>query len=95
MRSADEIEHWIIEELSAVLGLSPSEIDADAPFVSFGMSSTDMVTLSGDLEQWLGQSISPTIAWECPTVSALAHHLAEEATGARKAEDSEISERPD
>jgi acyl carrier protein len=95
MRSADEIEDWVIEQLSAALGFSPSEIDADVPFATYGMSSTDMVTLSGDLEQWLGQSVSPTIAWECPTVSALAQCLAEEASGARSVESSAISERRD
>jgi acyl carrier protein len=81
MKTADEIERWVVEQLSSASGFPPSELDVDAPFATFGMSSSEMVTLSGDLEQWLGRSVSPTIAWECPTVSALARRLAEETKG--------------
>lgn len=91
MRTADEIEAWLTEQLSTALGFSPSEVDADAPFATYGMSSTDMVTLSGELEQWLGRSVSPTIAWECPTVSALAQRLAEEQGGDRGTETLDLS----
>jgi hypothetical protein len=36
------------------------------------------VSLAGDLEDWLGLALSPTLLWDYPTVETLTRYLAEE-----------------
>ena len=37
--------------------------------------------LASALERWLGRPVPPTIAWQHPTVNAIARHLAHGAVG--------------
>ncbi|MGH9956589.1 MAG: beta-ketoacyl synthase N-terminal-like domain-containing protein, partial [Pyrinomonadaceae bacterium] len=74
------IETWLVSQLAEMLGINRSEIDRHQPFAGFGLDSAQTVSLIGDLEVWLGRSLSPTLAWEFPTTKALAKHLAGEAT---------------
>jgi acyl carrier protein len=37
--------------------------------------------LAGDIEDWLGVTLEPTVAWEYPTVRELARFLAEDTAG--------------
>src|SRR5918992_3181056 len=78
--SSGIIETWLVSQLAEMLGINRSEIDRRQPFASFGLDSAQTVSLIGDLEAWLGRSLSPTLAWEFPTTKALAEHLAGEAT---------------
>ncbi len=73
------IQDWLIRQLAEQLELEPAEIDIHAPFDSYGLSSREAVILSGDLEEWLGRTLSPTLAYEYPTIQALAQFLAGEA----------------
>jgi acyl carrier protein len=34
--------------------------------------------MSGDLEDWVGRKIDPTLLYDYPTIETLAQHLAEE-----------------
>jgi Polyketide synthase modules and related proteins len=74
------IETWLVSHLAEMLGIDRNEIDRRQPFASFGLDSAQAVSLIGDLEAWLGRLLSPTLAWEFPTVEALARHLVGEAT---------------
>jgi acyl transferase domain-containing protein/acyl carrier protein len=74
--SAHTIQDWLVTRLSGVLGVDPQEIDIREPFTSYGLTSVDAVGLSGDLEEWLGLQLSPTLAYEYPTIETLARHLA-------------------
>jgi acyl carrier protein len=74
--SAGEIRDWLTRYVAALVELPAREIDVQAPHVDLGLSSQDLVILSGDLEDWLGCEVSPTLAWEYPTIAALADHLA-------------------
>ena len=40
------------------------------------MGSTEAVSLSGELADWLGRELSPELAYACPTIESLARHLA-------------------
>src|SRR5438132_9896728 len=42
------------------------------------MDSLQAVSLAADLEDWLGQSLPPTLAYDYPTIEALAQYLAGE-----------------
>jgi acyl carrier protein len=63
--------------VAELLDLPEAEIDVDEPFADHGISSRDLVSLSGDIEDWLGRPLPPTVGWEYPTIAALARHLAE------------------
>ncbi len=75
-RSVDQIEDWLVGQIAGLLSVPAEDVDVREPLVSFGLSSQEMVILAGDLEEWLGRQLSPTLAWEYPTIEALARHLA-------------------
>src|SRR5438477_10030566 len=76
--TAKAIQAWLVSQLSEVLGVEPQDIDILEPFTNYGLTSRDAVSLSGDLEDWLGRELSPTLAYEYPTIESLARHLARE-----------------
>ena len=76
MPDATAIEVWIAGRAAARLGTSPDGIDRSMPFKKLGLSSRDLVALSGELEDELGVSVCPIVAWEFPTIGTLARHLA-------------------
>lgn len=83
------IQDWLIGNIAESLKIDPAEIDIREPFASYGLSSTAAVGLTGDMEDWLGLRLSPTLVWDYPTIEELAQHLAsevkiKEAGGARK-----------
>jgi acyl transferase domain-containing protein/acyl-CoA synthetase (AMP-forming)/AMP-acid ligase II/acyl carrier protein len=75
-RSAEAIEQWILDRLTERLNVPPSQLDASDQFVTFGLDSLNAVRLSGELEEWLGRKLSPTVVFEHPTPKALARFLA-------------------
>ena len=79
-RSVDDIRSWLIAELADRVGVAQQEIDTREAFASYGIPSKEAVALSGELEEWLGRPVSPTVAWEYPTIEMLAAHLGNEAT---------------
>jgi len=89
--SAQAIQSWLLARLSALIGVAPSVIDIKEPFASYGLGSTEAVSLSGELADWLGRTLSPDLAYEYPTIESLARHLGgsveilEAATAARPA----------
>ncbi len=74
---AEIISAWIVARLSELLAIEPHEIDVREPFASYGLGSAELVSLSGELAEWLGRQLSPDLAYECPTIEVLARHLAE------------------
>ena len=64
-RTAEVIQAWLVSLLVELLGIESREIDVREPFASYGLGSTEMVSLSGDLAEWLGRQISP--AWHMST----------------------------
>lgn len=73
----EEIQTFLVSRLSSVLGIEPREIDIEEPLASYGLGSTELVSLSGDLAQWLGRQLPAELAYECPTIEALALRLAD------------------
>ena len=67
----------MVSKLSERLGIESHEIDVREPFASYGLGSTEAVSLSGELAEWLGRKLSPALAYEYPTIETLARHLAE------------------
>lgn len=74
--SAEAIENWLVAQLAARTGVHSQQISIREPFSHYGLSSVDATSLSGELQTWLGKSLSPTLIWDCPTIELLARHLA-------------------
>lgn len=70
-----EIRSWLLSQIAEATGLPEQEISVDEPLAGFGLGSRDLVVLSGELEDWLGRPVSPTIVWEFPTIAQLARAL--------------------
>src|SRR5580700_1645110 len=61
--SEEFIQAWLVSKLCERLA-------------SYGLGSTDAVTLAGELAEWLGRKLSPALVYEYPTIEALARYLA-------------------
>jgi myxalamid-type polyketide synthase MxaE and MxaD len=72
-----EIQDWLITQLAELLHIATDTIDIHDPFTNYGLSSRDAVTLSGDLEELLGRRLSPTLAYEYPSIRMLSRYLGE------------------
>ncbi len=76
-RTAKEISNWIVGRLARMLGVSPEEIHVDDSFSDYGLESVEAVALSGELSEFLGERLSPTLVWDHPTIASLAGFLAD------------------
>jgi acyl carrier protein len=79
--SEDCIRTWLVEQITRTTGLPASQVDISQPFSSYGIDSVAAAGLSGELANWLGEPIAPTITWDYPTVKLLACHLASQLAG--------------
>ena len=78
IKSREDVEEWLIEKVMEVTKKELDDIDITVQFTNYGISSIDAVTLSGDLEDWLGYELPASIVYQFPTIEALAAHLSEE-----------------
>ncbi len=74
-RTANEIEEWLIDALSESIGIEADEIEVDMPFESYGLDSSTAVIISGDLQEWLGCDLEPTIFFDYPTINEIVNYL--------------------
>ena len=85
-RSFVEIRNWLITQVAKHLGSGEREVDPNEPLERYGLDSLVAVSLSGDLEEWLGVRVQPTIVYEYPTIEAIARHFSGGATTAESAD---------
>ena len=67
-----------VDYLARVLERSPDSIDVTVPFDDFALDSAKAIGMTGDLEDWLGKSVDPTLVYDYPTVEQFSKYLAEE-----------------
>ncbi|MCC0176937.1 aminotransferase class I/II-fold pyridoxal phosphate-dependent enzyme [Waterburya agarophytonicola K14] len=72
---AEEIQGWLIDKLAEVLELEPNQIDVRQDFEEYGLESAEAINLSGDLEDYLGCRLPPTLLWDYQNIEALAQYL--------------------
>lgn len=77
----EAIQPWLVTNLAEQLGMEPQDIDICHPFSEYGLDSITGVSLAGDLQEWLGLELSPTLLWDYPSIETLAQYLAEAITG--------------
>ena len=75
---AAEIEAWLVSRISGLAEIEAEETDVSRPFTYYGLGSAELVMLTGELEDYLGRTISPTLPWDYPTIKSAARHLAEQ-----------------
>ncbi|MBW4513025.1 MAG: acyl carrier protein [Scytonematopsis contorta HA4267-MV1] len=73
-----EIQAWIVSYLAELLEIDSDEVNVTIPFDRYGLDSSVAVGLTGDLEDWLGTKLDPTLLYDYPTIEALSRHLASE-----------------
>ena len=73
-----EIQSWMISYLARMLEVDPEEIDTATPFDRYGLDSSAVVGMTGDLEDWLNVELDPTIVYDYPTIETLTQYLATE-----------------
>ncbi len=76
--AAAEVEAWLVARLARELGIPAAEIADDEPMTRLGLGSAEAVVISGELEEWLGRDLPPTLLWDYPTIRELAAHLGSE-----------------
>jgi acyl carrier protein len=72
---AAALESWMKDWLACKLDIPAASIDRNEPLIDFGLDSLAAVGFSGDLEVVIGRPISPSIAWEFPTIAEAAAHI--------------------
>ncbi|MCQ4623331.1 polyketide synthase Pks13 [Corynebacterium sp. CCUG 70398] len=68
-----ELVAWLQQWIAGATGAE--DVDPTLPLENLGLSSRDAVILSGELERLLDTKLDPTIAYQYPTVEALARGL--------------------
>jgi len=74
--TADQVQDWIVRRLARILDVPPATIDVDERLQNYGLESVEAVTVSGDLSDWLGRKVPPTVLWDYPTIALMAKHIA-------------------
>ncbi len=72
-----EIEGWLIDWIAKELGMPPAEIVTSKSLLDYSLSSVTAMMLVGDLEEWLGLTLPPTLVWDYPSIAAIADYLVE------------------
>jgi acyl-CoA synthetase (AMP-forming)/AMP-acid ligase II/alkylation response protein AidB-like acyl-CoA dehydrogenase/acyl carrier protein len=76
-QSSSQIQTWLTNWLSQRLKVAPSEIDPNRAFADYGIDSVMAVELAQELEEAfnLAAPLDVTIAWNFPTIQALANYI--------------------
>ena len=70
-----ELITWLRQWIADATDTSVDEVDPSLPLENIGLSSRDVIIMSGELENLLDIKLDPTVAYQFPTVEALAHGL--------------------
>ena len=76
MKTQEQISQWIKSYLADLLEVESEKIDENYEFERFGINSSAAVSLVGDLEEWLGFELSPSLFFEFNTIAQVSAHLA-------------------
>ena len=75
--SAEQIRDWLVSYLADLLALNPGDVDVTLSFDGFGLDSSAAIGLTGDLGEWLCTEVDATMAYDYPSIEALAEQLAQ------------------
>ncbi|HTU99580.1 MAG TPA: beta-ketoacyl synthase N-terminal-like domain-containing protein, partial [Luteitalea sp.] len=72
-----EMREWLRNWVGRAVGRSPEDIDESVPMVELGLSSRDAVAMAADVEDMTGVTLSVAVAFQHPTIEALATRIVE------------------
>jgi acyl carrier protein len=75
--SKTEIQDWLVSYLAELLDIEVAEIDVAVTFDRYGLDSSAAIAMTGDLADWLGSELDPTLIYDYPTIEALVTNLVE------------------
>ncbi|KYC37612.1 AMP-dependent synthetase [Scytonema hofmannii PCC 7110] len=75
--TAEQIQAWLVFRLSKELKIASEEIDIQEAFAYYGLDSSVAIAITGELIDWLGYEVEPTLFWEYPNIEELARYLAQ------------------
>lgn len=73
----DDLTDWLIARVATYLNSDPDMVDTDTAFGDYGLDSVFALNLCTDLESEFGILAEPIVAWDYPTIDAIAGHLTE------------------
>ncbi|MGB2924964.1 MAG: AMP-binding protein [Limnothrix sp.] len=76
--TAATIQAWLIQHIAAVLHLDQDEIEIDESFAQYGLDSSVMLEITGELGTWLHVELDSTLLWEYTDIESLTEYLVEE-----------------
>lgn len=79
---AKEITDWLVAEVAKLLELDRTQVSPEGLLVDYLTDSRDALSLTAELQVWLGREVSSYVMWDFPTIAALAAYLADDATPA-------------
>jgi polyketide synthase 13 len=79
-----ELRSWLRDWVVATTGAELSEVTDDRLLEEFGLSSRDVVVLSGDLERLTGVTLDATVAYEHNTIASLASYVIAQLNGGQR-----------
>ncbi|MEM9003512.1 MAG: AMP-binding protein [Cyanobacteria bacterium P01_F01_bin.86] len=75
LQSPENLKERLTHLLAQQLQMSPVEIDVTRPFAEYGLDSVAAVELTETLQTEIQQPLSPTLAYEYPTIDAVTAYL--------------------
>lgn len=72
------LEDYVQSQVAQVLRMPPERVERQQPFTALGFDSLMTLELRNRLEISLGLTLSATLTWNYPTVTALARHLCDQ-----------------
>ncbi len=78
--SPEFIQAWLVGRIADQLKTTEAKIDVNETFAHLGLDSVTLIGISGELEDVLGETVSPKLLFNYPTISELADFLSTDHT---------------
>jgi 8-amino-7-oxononanoate synthase len=76
-RVVETVHARLVSLVAEALDVAPESISINRPLRDYGFDSLAAVTLTADLEDWLGHPVDPALVMDYPTIESLAGFVAE------------------
>ena len=86
VKTARDIQAWLLDYVARLTQVPAAELHPTDAFTSLGLDSVASVAMAGDLGDWIGRPIDPTLAYDHPSIEAVSRHIAAMLAGDRAAQ---------
>jgi acyl carrier protein len=76
IENEEQLERFLITRIAELLSVPASAIDPEAPHADNGLDSASAVLLIAELEDALDIELSPSLAWDHPSLRSIVEHVA-------------------